>query len=52
MNKNKNCWTVYCHTTPSGKRYIGITSQKTEDRWRNGNGYKNTPFGKAIEKYG
>ena len=51
MNNNKNCWTVYCHTTPSGKRYIGITSQKPEERWKNGNGYKDTLFGKAIEKY-
>ena len=49
-----NCmsWTVYEHITPSGKRYIGITSKKPEDRWRNGEGYsKDTPFGKAIEKY-
>ena len=53
MNNSKNCWTVYCHTTPSGKRYIGITSKKPEERWRNGRGYiKDTPFGKAIEKYG
>ena len=51
MKKYKNCWTVYCHTTPSGKRYIGITSRKPEDRWQNGNGYKNTLFGRAIEKY-
>lgn len=28
------------HTSPSGKRYIGITSQKPEDRWGyNGSGY-------------
>ena len=51
MKKSKNCWTVYCHTTPSGKRYIGITSKKPEDRWKNGYGYKNTLFGKAIKKY-
>lgn len=51
MNNSKNCWTVYCHTTPSGKRYIGITSRKPEYRWQNGNGYKNTLFGRAIEKY-
>ena len=52
MKNSKNCWTVYCHTTPSGKRYIGITSQKPEKRWSNGRGYiKDTPFGKAIEKY-
>ena len=45
-------WTVYRHITPSGKSYIGITSQKPEDRWLNGRGYrKDTPFGKAIEKY-
>ena len=46
-------WTVYEHITPSGKRYIGITSDKPEHRWKNGRGYReNTPFGKAIEKYG
>ena len=44
-------WTVYRHITPSGKSYIGITSQKPEMRWRNGNGYKYTLFGRAIEKY-
>ena len=45
-------WTVYEHITPSGKRYIGITSKKPEKRWHNGRGYdKETPFGKAIEKY-
>ena len=46
-------WTIYEHITPSGKRYIGITSKEyPEDRWRNGRGYiKDTPFGKAIEKY-
>ena len=44
-------WTVYEHITPSGKRYIGITSKKPEERWKNGNGYKDTLFGRAIEKY-
>ena len=46
-------WTVYEHITPSGKRYIGITSKENaEKRWRYGKGYdKETPFGKAIEKY-
>lgn len=52
MKNSKKYWTVYCHTTPSGKRYIGITCKKPEHRWNNGNGYiKDTPFGKAIEKY-
>lgn len=41
------------HISPSGKRYIGITSQTAENRWRNGKGYKsNQPFYKAIMKYG
>ena len=53
MNNSKNCWTVYCHTTPSGKRYIGITSKKPEHRWRNGKGYeKGSAFRRAIDKYG
>lgn len=34
-------YTVYKHTTPSGKVYIGITKQKPWQRWNNGNGYKN-----------
>lgn len=27
-----NKWTVYRHTSPSGKVYIGITSQNVERR--------------------
>lgn len=46
-------WIVYKHTSPSNKTYIGITSQKANDRWRSGKGYKNnTYFIKAINKYG
>ena len=47
-------YTVYMHTSPSGKRYIGITRQENvEDRWRNGLGYvNNTYFIRAIKKYG
>ena len=46
-------WTIYEHITPSGKRYIGITSQKPEKRWLNGNHYKKgTAFRCAIDKYG
>lgn len=45
-------YTVYKHTTPSGKVYIGITGQKPEQRWQNGNGYKNNEhFYRAILKY-
>lgn len=49
----ENIWCVYKHTTPSGKVYIGITSQKPERRWRNGHGYGNcVAFWNAIQKYG
>lgn len=48
-----NTYCVYMHTSPSGKRYIGITGQKPKDRWKNGNGYKNnTYFKNAVKKYG
>lgn len=49
------------HTSPSGKRYIGITSQKPEDRWgaggsgylcKNSNGtYRQPAMAKAVLKY-
>ena len=46
-------YTVYKHTSPSGKVYIGITGRKPEKRWDNGNGYKhNKHFNNAIKKYG
>jgi group I intron endonuclease len=46
-------WTVYKHTSPSGKVYIGITSTKPEYRWREGLGYsKQKYFFNAIIKYG
>ena len=32
-------WCVYIHTSPSGKKYVGITSQKPNQRWKNGMGY-------------
>ena len=44
---------VYKHTSPSGKVYIGITSQKPYARWDGGHGYKfNRHFSNAIKKYG
>lgn len=44
---------VYKHTSPDGRVYIGITSQKPEARWQNGNGYKgNTYFTRSIKKHG
>lgn len=51
--KDMNLYSVYKHTSPSGKVYIGITRRKLIDRWNNGNGYKrNTYFWNAIQKYG
>ena len=44
---------VYCHTNKlNGKKYFGITCQRTERRWRNGLGYKKGAFSNAIKKYG
>lgn len=53
MTSNK-LYTIYMHTSPSGKVYIGQTCQKVWVRWlHNGNGYKENPvFWKAIKKYG
>ncbi len=46
-------YSVYKHTTPSGKVYIGITSKPVEERWLNGRGYaRNEHFWNAIKKYG
>jgi len=53
--KDKQNYRIYCHITPSGKRYIGYTCQdRIQDRWRkNGQGYCNNPlFWAAIKKYG
>ena len=50
---NENTFTVYKHTSPSGKVYIGITSVDVKDRWMSGHGYRhNSYFENAIKKYG
>lgn len=52
-NKELKKYTVYCHTNKvNGKRYVGITCQTPEKRWRNGNGYQGQIFYNAIQKYG
>ena len=53
-SKKDKTYTIYKHTSPSGKVYIGQTSTKVQIRWLlNGNGYKNQSyFWKAIQKYG
>lgn len=48
-----NNYTVYVHINKTnGKRYYGITCQRPERRWRDGKGYKNQHFVRAINKYG
>ena len=53
MDDNKR-YSVYKHTSPEGKSYIGCTSQRPTRRWDNGNGYKHRhkDFYKDIEKFG
>lgn len=44
---------VYIHTSPSGKKYVGVTRQPPERRWNYGSGYIRNPyFTRAIKKYG
>ena len=48
-----NEYSVYKHTAPNGKVYIGITARNPVKRWSGGNGYRNnTHFWNAIVKYG
>ena len=50
-----NSYTVYRHTFPNGKVYIGLTSRDPHIRWgRNGCGYKNKQpiIQNAIMKFG
>ena len=53
----KNNWSVYIHINKiNNKKYVGITKQGPQRRWKNGWGYysKNNQsyFWKAIKKYG
>lgn len=52
--ENLTNWCVYMHENRvNGKKYIGITSQKPTNRWRNGAGYDKQPrFFAAIRRYG
>ena len=54
MITRERCYSVYKHTFPNDKIYIGITGKNPIYRWNNGNGYKNTsPFMyNAIRKFG
>ena len=48
--KNRN-YTVYKHTSPEGKVYIGCTSEKPKDRWNKGYPH-NKDFHEDIERLG
>ena len=46
-------YTVYKHTSPHGKAYIGITARPVSRRWHGGSAYRNNVhFYAAIKKYG
>lgn len=46
-------YSIYKHTCPNGKIYIGITNQEPEKRWCNGFGYqKNNRLFRDIVTYG
>ena len=46
-------YTVYQHTAPNGKKYIGITCQDIKKRWQHGCGYvKNEAFFSDICEIG
>lgn len=50
---SENTWSVYRHTFPDGKKYIGITKCEPVKRWKNGSGYSGQPkMYQAIIKYG
>lgn len=51
--KEIKSYCIYKHTALNGKIYIGLTCQRPEKRWDNGNGYRRSKyFYTAIEKYG
>lgn len=51
--EDKRNYTVYAHVFPDAKVYVGLTKQRPEDRWQNGNAYKKqTKLYNAILKYG
>lgn len=52
-NKENLNYTVYVLLFPNGKRYVGMTKQKLNERWSKGNGYKNNKeMYSDILKYG
>lgn len=54
MIKSEELYTLYVHTNIENKKvYIGITGKDTDERWRDGEGYKyNSELYADIKKYG
>lgn len=53
MNKQQNDYSVYMHTFPDGKKYIGATCRDPKKRWANGRGYTdNHEMDEAIKEVG
>ena len=51
--KEEQSVTIYKHTSPYGKVYIGQTKQNPEKRWKKGEGYKHSVyFYNAIKFFG
>ena len=50
---NPDLYLVYMHTTPDGKKYIGITRNLPNTRWNEGTGYESQKkFYRAIQAHG
>ena len=52
---DNNKYTVYIHTDPDNKKYVGLTRRNPEDRCKNGYGYasnNNQKFYDAIKEIG
>lgn len=46
-------YSIYVHTTPDGRKYVGSTSQEPNKRFRRGCNYRNsTRFNEAIKLFG
>lgn len=50
IEETNNNYVVYCHTTPDGMKYFGVT-KSIKDRWI-ASLYKSTSLAPYIEKYG
>lgn len=51
LQEMENRYSVYKHTTPDGKVYIGMTGRNPKRRWKSGYGSAG-PFAEAIKRFG